>query len=236
MKRLTTNYPDNNLDAALNLFYIKDFETWVRGGGDGPDYPDIRLYDFIRKAAKILLPDLDFPMDDDGVDYAMGELLLDGPDEPTGLLALLYTAAWSYAELRGRLMQYEDTGKTPVEVSTLVKDWNDLCTIVRECGGISRVRVLAEADKDGRLVVLPCKVGGTLWVTGRDNVPREMELEAPDIRAVCTDEDNLCMSTCNRKPDGFCAYRLRNDGADIGKTVFLTREEAEKALEAKSND
>jgi len=25
MKRLTTNYPDNNLDAALNLFYIKDF-------------------------------------------------------------------------------------------------------------------------------------------------------------------------------------------------------------------
>lgn len=151
MKRLTTNCPDSNLDAALNLFYIKDFETWVRGGGDGPDYPDIRLYDFIRKAAKILLPDLDFPMDDDGVDYAMGEFLLDGPDEPTGLLALLYTAAWSYAELRGRLMQYEDTGKTPVEVSTLVKDWNDLCTIVRECGGISRVRVLAEADKDGRV-------------------------------------------------------------------------------------
>lgn len=236
MKRLTTNYPDNNLDAALNLFYIKDFEAWVRGGGDGPDYPDIRLYDFIRKAAKILLPDLDFPMDDDGVDYAMGELLLDGPDEPTGLLALLYTAAWSYAELRGRLMQYEDTGKTPVEVSMLVKDWNDLCTIVRECGGISRVKVLSEADKDGRLVVLPCKVGGTLWVTGRDNVPREMELEAPDIRAVCTDEDNLCMSTCNRKPDGFCAYRLRNDGADIGKTVFLTREEAEKALEAMKDE
>lgn len=94
---------------------------------------------------------------------------------------------------------------------------------------------LAEADKAGRLAVLPCKVGDTLWVTGRDNVPREMELEAPDIRAVCTDEDNLCMSTCNRKPDGFCAYRLRNDGADVGKTVFLTREEAEAALEAKSN-
>lgn len=81
-------------------------------------------------------------------------------------------------------------------------------------------------------MVLPCKVGDTVWVTGHDNVPREMEIEAPDIRAVCTDEDNLCMSTCNRKPDGFCAYRLRNDGADIGKTVFLTREEAEKALEA----
>ena len=127
---------------------------------------------------------------------------------------------------------YEAAGLTAEEVSTLVKDWNELCTIVGECGGITRVKALAEADKDGRVVVLPCKMGGTLWVTGRDNVPREMELEAPDIRAVCTDEDNLCMSTCNRKPDGFCAYRLRNDGADIGKTVFLTREEAKKALEA----
>jgi hypothetical protein len=232
MKRLTTNCPDNNLDAAMNLFYIKDSETWVRGGGDGPDYPDIRLYDFIRKAAKILLPDLDFPMDDDGVDYAMGELLLDGPDEPTGLLALLYTAAWSYAELRGRLMQYEDTGLTPEEIDMDHEAAEQLRQLCRDYD-LDRLEKLAEADRAGRLAVLPCKVGDTLWVTGHDNVPREMELEAPDIRAVCTDEDNLCMSTCNRKPDGFCAYRLRNDGADIGKTVFLTREEAEKALEAK---
>ena len=214
MKRLTTNCPDNNLDAARNLFYIKDFETWVRGGGDGPDYPDIRLYDFIRKAAKILLPDLDFPMYDDGVDYAMGEFLLDGPDEPTGLLALLYTAAWSYAELRGRLMQYEDTGKTPVEVSTLVKDWNDLCTIVRECGGISRVRVLAEADKDGRLVVLPCKVGDTVY---RIFNPLSCE---PVISA----HTLMSVDYIVRWIDKF------------GKTVFLTREEAEKALEAMKDD
>ena len=233
MKRLTTNCPDNNLDAALNLFYIKDFETWVRGGGDGPDYPDIRLYDFIRKAAKILLPDLDFPMDDDGVDYAMGELLLDGPDEPTGLLALLYTAAWSYAELRGRLMQYEDTELTPQEVLSMKFEWCAMMDALNSIGGgYTRLRELAEADRAGRLVVLPCKVGDTLWVTGRDSVPREMRLEAPDIRTACTDEDNLCMSACSRKPDGFCAYRLRNDGADIGKTVFLTREAAEKALEA----
>ena len=146
---------------------------------------------------------------------------------------------WSYhcgsGEAANRLAAYEETGLEPEEVSALVKDWSDLCTIVGECGGIDRVRKLAEADRAGRLVALPCKVGDTLWVTGRDNVPREMELEAPDIRTVCTDEDNLCMSTCNRKPDGFCAYRLRNDGADIGKTVFLTREEAERALEAKSN-
>nr|DAQ96282.1 MAG TPA: hypothetical protein [Caudoviricetes sp.] len=131
-----------------------------------------------------------------------------------------------------RLAAYEDTGLEPREVSAIVKEWSDLCTVIGECGGIARLRELAEADMEGRLVVLPCKVGEKLWVIGRDNVPREMALEAPDIRTVCTDEDNLCMSTCNRKPDGYCAYRLRNDGTSIGKTVFLTREEAEKALEA----
>lgn len=135
------------------------------------------------------------------------------------------------------LREYLDTGLEPEEV--LPKDKADeialklmrLADLESLCS-YTRLRELAEADKGGRLVVLPCKVGGTLWVTGRDNVPREMELEAPDIRAVCTDEHNLCISTCNRKPDGFCAYRLRNDGASIGKTVFLTREEAKATLEA----
>ena len=138
-------------------------------------------------------------------------------------------AAWS------RLAAYEDTGMTPERCAEFARADAELRYIVMrdaEQEGVARLRELTEADKDGRLVVLPCKVGDTVWVTGRDNVPREMELEAPDIRAVCTDEDNLCMSTCNRKPDGFCAYRLRNDGADIGKTVFLAREEAEAALEA----
>lgn len=134
-----------------------------------------------------------------------------------------------------RLAAYEDTRLTPERCAEFARaDAEGRYIVMRDAEqeGVARLRELAEADKDGRLVVLPCKVGDTLWVTGRDNVPREMALEAQDIRAVCTDEDNLCMSTCNRKPDGFCAYRLRNDGADVGKTVFLTREEAEKALEA----
>jgi hypothetical protein len=134
-------------------------------------------------------------------------------------------AAWS------RLAAYEDTERTPEEIDMDHEAAEQLRHLCRNCD-IDRLEELAEADKACRLVVLPCKVGDTVWVTGRDNVPREMELEAPDIRAVCTDEDNLCMSTCNRKPDGFCAYRLRNDGADVGKTVFLTHEEAEAALEA----
>lgn len=210
MKRLTTNCPDNNLDAALNLFYIKDFETWVRGGGDGPDYPDIRLYDFIRKAAKILLPDLDFPMDDDGVDYAMGELLLDGPDEPTGLLALLYTAAWSYAELRGRLMQYEDTRLTP-----------EACAEAREAGKVlsscdisfGRLAELLTADRAGRLVVLP--------FSDADDV--EMQRDGITYKS---DHWNILLTA-------FADNNLTLSGRRLG---IFSVEEAEKALEAMKDD
>lgn len=221
MKRLTTNCPDNNLDSALNLFYIKDSEAWVRGGGDGPDYPDIRLYDFIRKAAKILLPDLDFPMDDDGVDYAMGELLLDGPDEPTGLLALLYTAAWSYAELRGRLMQYEDTQLTPEEIDMDHEAAEQLCHLCRNCD-LDRLEKLAEADRDGRLVVLPCKVGDTVYFALLGKI---IEKQVFSI---------VSFSNSTRIYCGGTSEYFRPE--DIGKTFFLTREEAEAALEAKKDE
>ena len=226
MKRLTTNCPDNNLDAALNLFYVKDFETWVRGGGDGPDYPDIRLYDFIRKAAKILLPDLDFPMDDDGVDYAMGELLLDGPDEPTGLLALLYTAAWSYAELRGRLMQYEDTGLEPAMCANY-KTFED--EAISKGVTFKRIVELMEADRAGRLVVLPVRpvltqsIGSMLYII-EDGEIAEDPLREALVGMGSNGEINIFYTTLYDQ--------ISFEKADIGKTVFLTREAAEKARRA----
>ena len=226
MKRLTTNCPDNNLDAALNLFYVKDFETWVRGGGDGPDYPDIRLYDFIRKAAKILLPDLDFPMDDDGVDYAMGELLLDGPDEPTGLLALLYTAAWSYAELRGRLMQYEDTGLEPAMCANY-KTFED--EAISKGVTFKRIVELMEADRAGRLVVLPVRpvltqsIGSMLYIIEEGEIVEDSLCEAL-VGMGSNGEINIFYTTLSDQ--------ISFERADIGKTVFLTREAAEKARRA----
>lgn len=72
-----------------------------------------------------------------------------------------------------RLAAYEDTGLEPNEVTALQKDWSDLCTIVGECGGIDRLCELAEADKDGRVVVLPCKVGDTVWFKTYKNNARD---------------------------------------------------------------
>lgn len=44
---------------------------------------------------------------------------------------------------------------------------------------------LKRAKSDGRLVVLPCAVGNTVWVFDRDGAPREMILDEPDIRCHC---------------------------------------------------
>lgn len=52
---------------------------------------------------------------------------------------------------------YGDTGLTAEDAAALQKDWSDLCTVVGECGGLDRVKELAELDKDGRVAILPCK-------------------------------------------------------------------------------
>lgn len=124
-----------------------------------------------------------------------------------------------------RLAAYEDTGLTPEEVFALIKGWSDLCTTIGECGGIDRLRELAEADKDGRLVVLPCKVGQRVFaLLDTDKHISECEVKQIGI--------GNKIGFIGLEPIG---ARGREYGVALngfGKTVFLTREEAEKALEA----
>lgn len=66
-----------------------------------------------------------------------------------------------------RLAAYEDTRLAPEEVAALQKDWSDLRTTIGECGGIDRLRELAEADKDGRVAVVHGRwghLGGDEWL------------------------------------------------------------------------
>lgn len=130
-----------------------------------------------------------------------------------------------YLRNREDLRAYEATRLTPEEVSTLVKDWSDLCTIVGECGGISRVRVLAEADKDGRLVVLPCKVGD--FVYGIHDGQPILPMVAKWIE---TNADGWTVAA-QYAPMAPKFYKF----SEFGKTVFLTREEAKKALRRADN-
>lgn len=123
------------------------------------------------------------------------------------------------------LQKYLDTGLGPDEVTALQKDWSDLCTIVGECGGIDRLRELAEADKGGRLVVLPCNVGDIVWAN-LDGMrhPRKCVIEFVNI-------GSHAMTIVFSTVDGLSEQYGVNPSA-FGKTVFLTCEKAEAALEA----
>lgn len=88
-------------------------------------------------------------------------------------------------QLSARLGAYEDTGLTPEEVTALQKDWSDRCTVIGECGGIDRMRELAEADKAGRLVVLPCKPDGSMLDTSDPERPEIMKRIHFAVAYVC---------------------------------------------------
>ena len=88
-------------------------------------------------------------------------------------------------DLYGRLKAYED--------------------IAELCGGFDRLRELAEADKDGRVIILPCKVYETDGVRVYEHTVREVIYETA----------------------GGPAF----DKNAIGKSIFLTRAEAENALQ-----
>nr|DAG21960.1 MAG TPA: hypothetical protein [Caudoviricetes sp.] len=59
-----------------------------------------------------------------------------------------------------RLAAYEDTGLTPEEIKAPFTE-DAMINLAAQALGVEadRLRELAEADKDGRVVVLPCKVG-----------------------------------------------------------------------------
>ncbi len=132
----------------------------------------------------------------------------------------------SFDRLVERLAAYEDTGMTPEEVSALIKDWSDLCTTIGECGGIDRLRELAKADKDGRLVVLPCKVGDTVYFRTYDcNGTVDLGIQPHKVTAIV---GRAIVS--GRYTDAVLLP------GQYGVSWFLTREEAEKALEAMKDE
>ena len=83
----------------------------------------------------------------------------------------------------------------------------------------SRLRELAEADKDGRVLILPCKVGDPVWRIVRDGEPH---ITRDEVRDMYFADD---MTPCVELVGGRVTFTEK-----FGKTVFLSREEAEKAL------
>ena len=152
-----------------------------------------------------------------------------------------------------RLAAYEETGLDPEELEEKQNEAYDLgyqsclnykglrwdeaeeLQRYREIGSINRLRELAQAEKEGRLVVLPCDVGDTVYVIDPGDYEHEYK---PYVRLKTVSEINW---KATRKKDlgwglilagGNCGTSARYKLNNVGKTVFLTREAAEAALDA----
>lgn len=129
-------------------------------------------------------------------------------------------AAWS------RLAAYEDTGLEPEAIETVklalaAKHMVDLETLNNT--PISRLVELAEADKDGRVVVLPCKVGDTVFARLDNKSKYVCECK---VKQIVVGNIGFVTFAPIGAPEREYDVALRG----FGKTVFLTREEAERAL------
>ena len=135
------------------------------------------------------------------------------------------TALYCRNRLKDRLAAYEDTWLTPEEIDM---DHEAAETLRQLCQGcdLDRLEKLVETDKGGRVVMPPCKVGDRLYeVTGRKTI------SVYKVKAIRVELFGLFIEW--DIVEGFVWQSLSGINAgEIGKTVFLTREEAEKALEA----
>ena len=134
------------------------------------------------------------------------------------------TALYCRNRLKDRLAAYEDTGLTPGEIKSMQEEHFSGLEMAKLHSALMELKKYQEADKDGRIVVPPCKVGDRLYeVTGRKTI------SVYKVRAIRVGLFGLFIEW--DIVEGFVWQSLSGINAgEIGKTVFLTREEAEKAL------
>ena len=123
----------------------------------------------------------------------------------------------SFDRLVERLAAYEDTGLEPEQCENakaiIESAFSD------DTSKAERIRELLKADKDGRLVVLPCKIGDVLYRASPSGVV---------VHRVA----NMVYRELTSRWYIDTIPNLPYASEELGKTTFLTREEAEKALEA----
>lgn len=89
---------------------------------------------------------------------------------------------------------------------------------------LDRLKELVEADREGKCVLLPCKVGDKLYKISENGV-KEVVVQSIVFMLSHT-VNHLTVHVANER-----GAMTEIETKDFGKTVFLTREEAEAALE-----
>lgn len=123
-----------------------------------------------------------------------------------------------------RLAAYEDTGLKPEDMKRAFNE-DAVLKLAGQALGMStdRLRELAQAEKEGRLVVLPCNVGDKLYDVTLGEVREKIVIS---ISMLLSKSVNHLVIHAENFRNAVTSYELQ----DIGKTFFLTREAAEAAL------
>lgn len=112
---------------------------------------------------------------------------------------------------------------------TLTPDNEIMCELLTRLAAyedampLERVQALAQADQDGRLVVLPCKAGDTIYQLRDKRHARGAGISPRIVSYVGVWRQDYAAFHQGAVP----CYKQ-----DLGKTWFLTEEEAQVALEA----
>lgn len=138
------------------------------------------------------------------------------------------------ADAANLLTAYEETGLAPEDILSATDMAKVACALhelnkYKELGDLDRLRELVEADRDERCVVLPCKVGDTIYDISLAEIKESNVISISFIASKSTYHVSVCAENYRH------AITLDIEIGDFGKTVFLTREEAEAALEEMKN-
>lgn len=98
---------------------------------------------------------------------------------------------------------------------------------------LTKLAVYEDLEEQGLLVRLPCKVGDTVYRVNAGAKQPIIPMTVSEIHFLCYKNERAVRFDAIGKEDmGESCYRLE----DIGRIVFLTREESEKKLEEMKND
>lgn len=223
MNRLTIDKPVEEMgmrELAHNSCYAKDRQAFYR------DYDkEVDARELAKNLVEAYDADYEYTGDMEQFEEELFDSLQYGLNDITGLIAFIYRQLWAQADLYERLKEYEGTEITPEQIREIDKLYLEKCQEVNKLKaesltGLEMAQIYAtlnhykKLEEQGRLIELPCKVGDAVY-----------EIFDGEICEYKSHE--ITFDSYNKR---FCYDSLDINLDDIGKNIFITREEAEQAL------